>query len=113
MHFEGTFSNARSAARIEFLGTEATIYLDRGRLELIPEKNKKVEPLQEILGSGPPGADFYDKPDGELLHLQNWLDCIKTRKTPTAPAEAGVSGASAAHLANQALRTGQTAEWKG
>lgn len=113
MHFEGTFSNARSAARIEFLGTDATIYADRGRFELIPEKNKKVEPLQEVLGSGPPGADFYDKPDGELLHLQNWLDCVKSRKAPTAPAEAGVSGASAAHLANQALRTGQTAVWKG
>ncbi|OWK46699.1 Gfo/Idh/MocA family protein [Fimbriiglobus ruber] len=112
MHFEGTFSNARNAARIEFLGTDATIYLDRGRIEVIPERNKKVEPLQEILGSGPPGADFYDKPDGELLHLQNWIDCVRSRKEPVAPIAAGVSSASAAHLANRALRTGQTAVWE-
>jgi predicted dehydrogenase len=112
MHFEGTFSNAHTAARIEFLGTDATVYIDRGRYELIPEKNKKIPPQEMILGTGPRGADFYDKPDGELLHLTNWLECIKSRKPPTAPAEAGVSGASAAHLANQALRTGQTAEWK-
>ncbi len=112
MHFEGTFSNARNAARIEFLGTDATLYVDRGRYELIPEKNRKIEPQQMILGSGPIGADFYDKPDGELLHLTNWIDCIRSRKKPASPAESGVSGAGAAHLANIALRTGQTAEWK-
>ena len=51
--------------------------------------------------------------DGELLHVQNWIDCVRSRKPPTAPAEAGVSGAAAAHMANIALRTGQTAIWKG
>ena len=104
MHFEGTFSNARKGAHIEFQGTEASIYMDRGRYELIPERNKKIEPKQVILGSGPPGADFYDKPDGELLHLQNWVSCIRSRKEPTAPVRAGVSAAAAAHLANRALR---------
>jgi len=64
-----------------------------------------------ILGSGPRGADFYDKPDGELIHLTNWIDCIRTRKQPTAPIEAGVSAASAAHLANIAMREGGAATW--
>ena len=66
-----------------------------------------------MLGKGPRGADFYDTPDGELLHLANWVECVRSRKTPNAPAEAGVSAASAAHLANQALRSGQVAHWKG
>ncbi|MGL6076308.1 MAG: Gfo/Idh/MocA family protein [Fimbriiglobus sp.] len=104
MHFEGTFSNARNAARIEFHGTDGTIYIDRGRYELIPEKSKKFEPKSLILGNGPPGADFYDKPDGELLHLTNWIDCIRSRKEPVAPIAAGLAGANAAHLANAALR---------
>jgi predicted dehydrogenase len=114
MHFEGTFSNARNGARIEFLGTEASIVIDRGGYELIPERNKKGEAKSVILGTEPKhrGADFYDKPDGELLHLQNWIDCIRSGKAPTAPVEAGVSAAAAAHLANQALRTGQTATAK-
>ena len=114
MHFEGTFSNARRGAHIEFMGTEATIYIDRGRMELIPERNKKIEPISEILGTNPsyPGADFYDKPDGELLHLQNWIACVRSRKEPSAPVSAGVSAAAAAHLANQAMRTGQTATRK-
>lgn len=112
MHFEGTFSNARNGAHIEFQGSDGTVYIDRGRFELIPERSKKFEPRERILGTGPKGADFYDKPDGELLHLTNWIDCIRSRKAPSAPAEAGVSGASAAHLANLAMRNGGVAEWK-
>jgi predicted dehydrogenase len=112
MHFEGTFGNARAGAMIEFMGSDATIYIDRGRYELVPERNKKIEPEQLILGTGPKGADFFDKPDGELLHLTNWIECIGSRKTPTAPVEAGVSSASAAHLANQAIRNGGVAKWK-
>ena len=57
------------------------------------------------------GADFYDKPDGELLHLTNWVECIRSRQRPNAPAEAGVSAAGAAHLGNRAYRSGQVAEW--
>jgi predicted dehydrogenase len=109
VYFEGTFSNARNAAMLEFMGTDATLYLDRGRLEVIPERRSKVEAKSMVLGTGPRGADFYDKPDGELLHLTNWVDCIRSRQAPNAPAEAGVSAAAAAHLANSALRSGQIA----
>jgi predicted dehydrogenase len=111
VYFEGTFCNARNGAMLEFMGTDATLYLDRGRYEVHPERGKgKYEEL--VLGTGKRGQDFYDKPDGELVHLTNWVDCVRGRKRPTAPAEAGVSAASAAHLANQALRSGQVATWK-
>ena len=110
-HFEGTFSSARNGAMIEFMGSEATLYLDRGRYEVHPERKKKIEYSEFVLGTGPRGADFYDKPDAEGLHLSNWLECIRSRKTPNCPAEAGVSAASAAHMANKALRSGKVAEW--
>jgi predicted dehydrogenase len=113
VYFEGTFSSNRRGAMVEFMGTEATLYIDRGRYEIIPDRGKKQPtPSSLVLGTGEKGLDFYDKPDGELLHLQNWVDCIRTRKKPTAPAEAGVSAACAAHLANAALRSGQVAVWK-
>lgn len=111
VHFEGTFSNRRAGAMIEVMGTNATLYIDRGRFELVPEKDSvKAEEL--ILGTGPRGKDFYDKPDGELLHLQNWVDCVRANKQPSAPVEAGVSAAAAAHLANTALREGGAASYK-
>ena len=121
VYFEGTFVNARNAAMLEFMGSDGTLYLDRGRYELHPERKRgnygvppdppKFEYSEWVLGSGPRGADFYDKPNGELLHLANWIECVRSRKKPVAPAEAGVSSASAAHLANRALRSGQVAKW--
>jgi predicted dehydrogenase len=104
MHFEGTFANARDAARIEFLGTEGTLYADRGRFEFHPEPRSKAKPIERILGAGARGRDFYDKPDGEALHLENWLTAIRDDQPTTAPIAAGVASARAAHLANAALR---------
>ena len=112
VYFEGTFSNNRNGAMVEFMGTEGTLYVDRGRYEVIPDRGKKGTPSQLVLGTGEKGLDFYDKPDGELLHLADWVEAIRTGKKPTCPVEAGVSAASAAHLANQSLRTGQIAVWK-
>jgi predicted dehydrogenase len=114
VYFEGTFVNARNGAMLEFMGEDATLYLDRGRYEVYPERNKKVSADEWILSTNPPfrGADFYDKPDGEMLHLVNWVECVRSRKTPNAPAEAGVSAASAAHLGNIAYRGQKVARWQ-
>ncbi len=112
VYFEGTFANARNGAMVELMGTEATIYFDRGRYELHPEKGRKVHPQEMILGDGPRGADFYNKPEAELLHLTNWVDAMRSRAKPCAPAEAGVSAAAGAHLGNLAFRKAQMVRWK-
>jgi predicted dehydrogenase len=122
VYFESTYLNAHNGAMLEFMGTEATLYLDRGRLEVLPERRRDAhnenaqlptEPeMQWVLGTGPKGQDGYDEPNGELLHLSNWLECVRNRHTPNAPVEAGVSGASAAHLANLALREDTVLHWK-
>jgi predicted dehydrogenase len=111
VYFEGTFSNARNGAMVEFMGTDATLYIDRGRYEIHPERGKG-EPESMILGTDPHrGRDFYDKPDGELLHLTNWVECVRSRQRPNCPAEAGAGSASAAHLGNRAYRSGEVAEF--
>ncbi len=111
VHFEGTFSNACHGAMMAFMGTEGTLYLDRGRCELYPERGKG-EPETLVLGTDPRrGRDYYDKPNGELLHLTNWIDCVRSRQRPNCPAEAGVRAAAVAHLGNRAYRTGQSAVW--
>jgi predicted dehydrogenase len=110
-YFEGTFCNARNRAMIEFMGTKGTIYIDRGRYEVHPDPHQDLEYSELILGSEDRGADFFSNPNGEVLHLANWIECCRTRQRPNAPAEAGVSAASAAHLANRSLRERQIAEW--
>ena len=120
-YFEATFINARNGAMTEFMGSEATLYIDRGRYEIHPERKRGARgeavenplPASElVLGSGPRGQDFYDQPNGEILHLSNWIECIRTRQRPNAPAEAGVRASAAAHLGNIAYRKGQVARWK-
>jgi len=120
-YFEATFINARNGSMTEFMGTEATLYIDRGRYEVHPERRRNnqggfvdtgVPASKLVLGSGPRGADFYDKPNGEILHLSNWIECIRSRKQPNSPVEAGVRAAAPAHLGNIAFRTGQVARWK-
>jgi predicted dehydrogenase len=114
-YFEGTFVNARNAAMTEIMGSDATLYFDRGRFELIPERKRNGSPVaaeEMVLGTGPRGADFYDQPDGELLHLTNWLECVRSRKPPAATAEDGVRSAAGAHLANMALRQNKVIRWQ-
>ncbi len=112
VHFEGTFSNNNHGAMATFMGENGTLYVDRGRYEFTPQRGRGHEELL-VLGKNPPhkGADFYDDPNGELLHLQNWIDSIRNDRRPSAPAEAGVSAAAAAHLANIAFRQNRVAEW--
>lgn len=112
IYFEGTFMNARNGAMLEFMGKNATLYLDRGRYEVIPERNSKAPASELILGSGPRGADFYDQPDGELLHLSNWIQCVRSRQTPNSPVEAGVAAVTGAHLGNRAFRSEKRARWE-
>ena len=102
-HFEGTFSNAHNRARIEFMGTEGTLWVDRGGYVLTPDRGGETESL--ILGTDQRrGLDFYDKPDGELLHLTEWVEAVRARRKPNTPAEAGVLAAAAAHMGNLAYR---------
>jgi len=110
-HFEGTFVNHNNRAMLEFMGTEATLYCDRGRYEVHPQRHKRVEARSRVDGKSTDvrGADFYSDVDGGYHHLKNWLDCIRSRQRPNCDAAQGVRSAAAAHLANESLRTGQVA----
>ena len=107
IYFEGTFVNQRNKAMVEIMGTEGTMYLDRGRYEIHPEPRSSLEAEVFSPGTGERGADF--DVDGETPHLQNWIDAIRTRDKPNCPAEEGVRACVSAHLANLAFRTGQVA----
>ncbi len=113
-YFEGTFVNHQNRSSLTFLGTEANLYCDRGRYEVRPERGKSVEPQKRVDGKRDIlGLDFYDEVDGALYHLREWVDCVRTRKRPSCPAEEGVRSAAAAHLANLSYREGKIARWFG
>lgn len=45
------------------------------------------------------------------LHIQNFLECVRTRKTPTAPMRLGFQAALVVQLANLSLSSGKRIRW--
>ena len=58
VYFEGTFVNARNAAMLEFMGSEATLYLDRGRYEIHPGAKQEDRGQRNDFGQRAAGGRF-------------------------------------------------------
>lgn len=84
-----------------FEGTEGTIYVDRGVLRSTP-----ATILQQPLGE----RDFH-LPDVGNNHLQNWIDCMRTRRRPVADVEIGAKSAQVCQLANIGYQLRRTLRW--
>ncbi len=97
--YEGMMSSSVDDGGLEFRGTEGTLKLNRSGFEVYLEGAKK--------GENPVLSETSLK-DGTIEHMQNFFECVKTRKEPNAPVETGVAAARAGQIANQAyLHTGQ------
>ena len=51
------------------------------------------------------------KGDGTVSHIRNFLDSVKSRKTPTADIRVAVEAARAAHIGNLALKQERKIRW--
>jgi predicted dehydrogenase len=83
-----------------FRGTKGAMRLHRAGYEVYTEIPNYSEAFQ------PPPAAMKGKSarDGVIDHVQNFLDCVRSRNEPNAPVEVGVSAARAGHVANLAMR---------
>ena len=61
-------------------------------------------PKEKIVTSANTGLDLVTS-----AHMRNWMECVRNRKDPNAPVEAGYSHAIALVMSNAALRTGMRA----
>jgi predicted dehydrogenase len=108
----GTYCSSIDDGGLEFRGDRATLKIDRERMALYSEDSRRSLPASASSPNTPEPEMFVRSvADGTIAHLQNWLDCIRTRKTPTAPVRAGVEAARAAHIANQSLLSGARVRW--
>jgi len=57
---------------------------------------------------GPDGIRLYRAKGG---HMGNWLECIRTRKDPSAPVEVGHRSVTVCHLGNIAIDLGRKVKW--
>lgn len=61
-------------------------------------------PEEKVVTSANTGADPLTN-----AHMRNWMECVRARRNPNAPIEAGYSHAIALIMANAAARTGMKA----
>ncbi|MDR1102669.1 MAG: Gfo/Idh/MocA family oxidoreductase [Tannerella sp.] len=96
VRFSDRFPEWRNnATRIEIYGTEGLMFLGRhgGGWQVF---GKDWELLAQATGYFPDEA-----------HHRNFIDCIRSRKTPNAPIEQGVLSAAMINLANLSYRSGK------
>jgi predicted dehydrogenase len=96
---------------IEFLGTQATLFVDRERYELRPEPKPGTR-VQDVVPVEPTVV-AATAPDAHPLHQRNFIDCVKSRQAPICDIEIGHRSSSTAILGNMAMRSGQTIVWDG
>jgi predicted dehydrogenase len=100
--YEGMMNSSIDGGGLEFRGTEATLKIDRSGFAVYRES---VENGQN------PVLTEHSFRDGTITHMENFFECIKTRKEPNAPVEAGVAAARAGQLGNLAYRHGGQIAW--
>ncbi len=66
-----------------------------------PESVDLPCPKETVVTSADTGGDPLTS-----AHMRNWMECVRARKNPNAPVEAGYSHAVALIMSNAALRTG-------
>ncbi len=100
--YEGMMASSIDDGGLEFRGTDATLKINRSGFSVYREgvSSKENPVLKE--------ESFRD---GTITHMQNFFDCVKSRKEPNAPVEAGVAAARAGHIANLAYHRGGQTAW--
>lgn len=91
----GTYHNG-----VRFDGKDGWIWVTRGQIQA-----SKRDILHEPLGSD--AVRLYASND----HKANFFECIRTRKQPVAPAEAGHRSVSVCHLGVLSMRLGRKLNW--
>lgn len=97
-------SSYQNGLLIEFQGERGTLVLEGSSFRIYKEPWSAVvnrEPVHSERGGLPMEP-----------HLQNFLDCIRTRRDPICPIEEGANGVAGLHLANLAFRQGMRVNLK-
>lgn len=92
---------------IEFRGSEATLIIDREHMAVYPEQGKRAP------GTFAPEPEIFvrSEQDGTINNIQNFLACLRTRKTPNASVQAGCEAARTSWIGNAALKRGLKVAW--
>jgi hypothetical protein len=104
---------------ILFCGTDGSLMLDRSGYEVIPDKVvlpygiKLVHGEREVRKIDLEAQTEKGGNDGQTAHVRNFLDCLKSRSTPTCDVALSHHSTNTCHLGNIAYRLGRKLVWDG
>jgi predicted dehydrogenase len=97
-----------ASGEIELRGTRGALYADPNGYQVVPERGGQFQKPEPYMAAA---SVTHPKEDLDRLHVRNFLDCVKSRHTPTCDVEEGHRSTVFAHLANIALATKSRLEW--
>jgi predicted dehydrogenase len=103
--YNGSLVGSLEGGNIIFRGSSAMLKINRDGFAVYPER---VVPFEKTQYPEPEIA-MRSLGDGTVDHVKNFLDCMRSRKTPNADVRSAVAAARAAHLGNLAYRKGTPA----
>jgi predicted dehydrogenase len=111
MDISGEFPNG-----VKFIGTEGWIFVARDAAVTSSDPSFGQKPMPALSASNPKILDSVIGPNE--IHLRrseeqhgDWLDSIRSRKAPSAPAEVGHRACSTCLLHHAAMKTGRHLKW--
>jgi len=111
MDISGAFPNG-----IKWYGSEGWIFVTRDEMATPTSTPGQAANIQPLMASNSKILDSVIGPDEIHLYTaneqhENWLDCIKSRRQPTAPIEIGHRACSTCLLHHIAMKTGRHLRW--
>jgi len=104
--WQSTFNNSLYGLGERLLGSDGSIEHVAGANDMVSGKSKEeIRYLPEKVNR--PGGTLLIGETPNQDHMANWIESIRTRKTPNASVELGYRSAVAAHMANIAYRQRQ------
>ncbi len=104
--WQSTFSNSRYGLGEHLLGSDGTVEHVMGATDMVSGKSAEtLRYLPEKVNRA--GGAALTGETSNQNHMANWIDCIRSRKTPNATVEIGYRSAIAAHMANLSYRRRQ------
>lgn len=93
------------------LGTKGAISRDESeRVRYVPESEKRTGSDGDM-ATAKAAPDIVGGSDTTDIHLQNFFDCVRSRKQPNCPFELGYRSAIACRMALTAFREGRRVKW--
>jgi predicted dehydrogenase len=101
--WQSTFNNSRYGLGEHLLGSDGTIEHIAGATDMVSGKSDETIRYYPEKVNRPQGEGVTGQTPNQD-HMANWIDCVRTRKTPNASVEIGYRSALAAHMANLSYR---------